>query len=254
MKKFIISLLLLLHRWSLHLYPAAFRAEFGEEMESVFDAALTEASQKGPRAIALLCLQELADLPISLSQAYAHSWGTMQPQPVQAPGLHWLPAWALLTTLAIPISWLLSGPLAAALLLILELFLKPVVSAPSILDGSILRALGFLAALAVTIAISQWLLLRPYLPYAGWWILVTGLGWLMAGLLYAAAITLSLDQDFLPSAGLLLVFVLLGAAVGSVQWLFLRRVIPRTGVVDLSPLAAIMGLYLLSAIIGLLIR
>lgn len=229
MKLIVVPLLIRLHRWSLHLYPAAFRAEFGEEMESVFDATLTEAGQKGPQAIALLCLQELADLPISLSQAYAHSWGTMQPQPVQVPGLHWLPAWALLTTLAIPISWLLSGPLAAALLLFLELFLKPMVSAPSILDGSILRALGFLAALAMTIAICQWLLLRPYLPFAGWWILVTGLGWLMAGLLYAAAITLSLGQDFLSNAGLLLVFALLGAAVGLAQWLFLRRVIPRAG-------------------------
>ena len=117
----VVPLLLRLHRWSLFLYPAAFRAEFGEEMETVFDAALTEAGQKNPRAIALVCLQELADFPVSLSQAYAHSWGTMRPQPVQAPGLPWLPAWALLTTLAIPIAWLLSGPLGAALLLAFDL-------------------------------------------------------------------------------------------------------------------------------------
>lgn len=229
MKLIVVPLLLRLHRWSLFLYPAAFQAEFGEEMEAVFDAALTEAGQKGSNAIALVCLQELGDLPVSLSQAYAHSWGTMRPQPVRAPGLAWLPAWALLTTLAIPIAWLLSGPLGAALLLALDLILKPMTGVPSFLDGSILRALGFLAALALTIGIFQWLLLRPYLPFAGWWILVTGLGWLTAGLLFTAATTLSLGQDPLLTAGLLFVFVFIGAAVGLAQWLFLRRVIPRAG-------------------------
>ncbi len=229
MKLIVVPLLLHLHRWSLFLYPAAFRAEFGEEMETVFDAALTEAGQKNPRAIALVCLQELGDLPVSLSQAYTHSWGTMRLQPVQAPGLPWLPAWALLTTLAIPIAWLLSGPLGAALLLAIDLTFKPLTGVPSFLDESILRALGFLAALALTIGIFQWLLLRPYLPYAGWWILVTGLGWLTAGLLFAAATIMSLGQNLLSTIGLLFVFALLGAAVGLAQWLFLRRVIPRAG-------------------------
>lgn len=229
MKLIVVPLLIRLHRWSLHLYPAAFRAEFGEEMESVFDATLTEAGQKGPQAIATVCLQELADLPFSLSQAYADSWQTLKPQPVQAPGLPWLPAWALLTTVAIPLAWLLSAPLGAAFLLTVNMITGPVIGLPSFLDGNMLRALGFLAALALTMAIFQWLLLRPYLPYAGWWILVTGLGWLTAGLLFAGAITLSLGQDLLSTAGLLLAFALLGAAVGLVQWLFLRRVIPGAG-------------------------
>lgn len=229
MKTAAISLLLLLHRWSLCLYPAAFRAEFGGEMEAVFGAALAEASQKGSRAMATVCLQELADLPAGLSQAYAHSWQTLKPQPVRVPGLPWLPAWALLTTMAIPLAWLLSAPLGAGLLLAFNLIAGPVIGLPSFLDGNLLRALGFLAALALTMAIFQWLLLRPYLPYAGWWILVTGLGWLTAGLLFAAAITLSLGQDLLSTAGLLFVFALLGAAVGLAQWLFLRRVIPRAG-------------------------
>ena len=41
----VVPLLLRFHRWSLLLYPAAFRAEFGEEMEAVFDTALTEAGR-----------------------------------------------------------------------------------------------------------------------------------------------------------------------------------------------------------------
>jgi hypothetical protein len=86
-----------------------------------------------------------------------------------------------------------------------------------------------LAALALTLAIFQWLLLRPYLPYAGWWILVTGLGWLTAGILFIVATTMALGQDLISTAGLLFVFALLGFAVGLAQWLFLRRVIPRAG-------------------------
>jgi hypothetical protein len=224
-----LRLFLRLYTLFMKLYPRQFQEEFGEEMATVFSTSLVEAGQKGPKAIATVCLQELADLPFSLSQAYAHSWQTLKPQPVQAPGLPWLPAWALLTTVAIPLAWLLSAPLGAAFLLALNPIIGPGTDLPSFLDGDMLRALGFLAALALTMAIFQWLLLRPYLPHAGWWILVTGLGWLAAGLLFAATITLSLGQDLLSTAGLLLAFALLGAAVGLVQWLFLRRVIPGAG-------------------------
>lgn len=155
--------------------------------------------------------------------------GELEAHPVRAPGLPWLPAWALLTTIAIPVAWLLSGPLGAALLPAFDLIFKPMIGSPSFLDGTVLRALGFLVALVLTVAIFQWLLLRPYLPNAGWWILVTGLGWLTAGFLFVAATTMPLRQNLISDAGLLIIFALLGAAVGLTQWLFLRRVILRAG-------------------------
>jgi len=227
--KLFVRLLISFYAFLLRLYPRQFREEFQDEMQSVFDDSLTEGGQKNPRAIAQVCLQELADLPVSLSQAYLQSWQVLKPQPVRAPGLPWLPVWAILTTMAIPVAWLLSGPLGAALLLAFDLISKPLNGLPSFLDGNILRALGFLAALALTVAIFQWLLLRPYLPHAGWWILVTGLGWLAGGFLFIAAAILLLSQDLTSIAGVLLVFALLGLAVGLAQWLFLRRIFPRAG-------------------------
>jgi len=45
MRQAIISLLFGWYRWSLRLYPAAFRAEFGTEMEAVFTTAVREAAR-----------------------------------------------------------------------------------------------------------------------------------------------------------------------------------------------------------------
>ena len=79
MKPEIVSVLIHIYHYLLRLYPAVFRSEFGGEMWTVFDAALTEAGQSGSRAIALVCLQEVADLPVSLSQAYLQSWQALKP-------------------------------------------------------------------------------------------------------------------------------------------------------------------------------
>ena len=52
----------------LRLYPRRFRAEFGDEMQSVFNEAICDKS--GRRSV-LLFLRELCDLPSSLLEAYA---------------------------------------------------------------------------------------------------------------------------------------------------------------------------------------
>ncbi len=56
-----MRMLLALYRALLRLYPPAFRARFGAEMEDVFVAALAEA--RDPLAAAALCVRELRDLP-----------------------------------------------------------------------------------------------------------------------------------------------------------------------------------------------
>ena len=62
----IISALIGCYLWSLRLYPAAFRAEFGDEMANVFSEALAEAQKKGSVPVLILFLRELRDLPASL--------------------------------------------------------------------------------------------------------------------------------------------------------------------------------------------
>ncbi len=56
----------------LRLYPRRFRAEFGEEMQSVFNEAI--CGRSGRRST-LHFLRELHDLPGSLLEAYATAWG-----------------------------------------------------------------------------------------------------------------------------------------------------------------------------------
>jgi hypothetical protein len=56
----------------LRLYPRAFRAQFGEEMQSVFGEALTEAAEHGRAEVFLM--REWRDALPSLAAAYAQEW------------------------------------------------------------------------------------------------------------------------------------------------------------------------------------
>ncbi len=58
-----------LYRRLIHLYPAAFQAEFGEEMLDVFAEKLAEAE----RRVFMVALRELADLPFNLLQEHLHN-------------------------------------------------------------------------------------------------------------------------------------------------------------------------------------
>lgn len=69
-----------------HLYPADFQAEFGEELKSVFEAILKDASQNGGGSVAAVCLRELRDLPINLLRAHLekkHMIKILHSQPVR---------------------------------------------------------------------------------------------------------------------------------------------------------------------------
>jgi hypothetical protein len=71
-----------------------------------------------------------------------------------------------------------------------------------------------LVATGLVIGLLQWIVLRQYLRQAGWWIVYSTLGW-TAG--WGIIITL-----IPPQLGILTEPVL-GAALGTTQWLFLRR-------------------------------
>jgi len=68
------------------LYPAYFREEFGDELKSVFEAMLKDASRSGGWSVAGVCLRELRDLPINLLRAHLekkHMIKILHSQPVR---------------------------------------------------------------------------------------------------------------------------------------------------------------------------
>lgn len=57
----------------LRLYPPRFRAEFAEEMQGVFEDALTDSVRHGQRYAALWCAHELSTLPAEVARAHWHT-------------------------------------------------------------------------------------------------------------------------------------------------------------------------------------
>jgi len=250
MKRAIINLLIRFQGWSLHLYPAAFVTEFGEEMQDTFSAAVQEASEKGAPAVTAVCAKELLTLPGSLLSAYAKGWRTLQPEPVGAPSLRWVPGWALLIVVSLPIAWVLSAPLGAALILLLSLVFGTAFEVPSFINVSDVRAFGFFLALVVTLTTSLWLLLRPQVRHAGWWIPVTVLGWLAAGIIVPITGYWLLREDIIQTAPLFMFILLAGATIALSQWLFLRYIIPRAGLWIVISLLAFTPMLLVGGTVG----
>ncbi len=73
----------------------------------------------------------------------------------------------------------------------------------------------------------QYGLLRRSLPRMGGWVLTTFGGWLLGMLLVALLSRLERPGVFLENFDLVLLFM--GFSIGAVQWLLLRRRLPRAG-------------------------
>jgi hypothetical protein len=143
------------------------------------------------------------------------------------PNIRWVSGWVLLSALAIPFAGLLMAPIAT--------FLHAVVNAFSAIgwftigSGEITQAIGTLFGLAIATSVTQWLLLRPFLPGAHRWIPVTMAGWLVGGLVIAAEVTLSNSLGLPTMLAFALGAVSIGALIGGAQMLFLRRIMPNAG-------------------------
>ncbi len=68
-----------LYRVLLHLYPASFRDEFGEEMLEVFSKSLREASRQSVAALADRSLHEFAGLSLSIVRIHKIRYSRRQP-------------------------------------------------------------------------------------------------------------------------------------------------------------------------------
>ncbi len=100
-------------------------------------------------------------------------------------------------------------------------------------DGS--TTFAQLAAIAPVFALagavlgaSQWLMLRRYIQRAGWWIGATAAGW-MAGYLWSLLL-FPPGSDTSPNLALWLLFLFIGLASGSCQWLLMRLQFERASI------------------------
>jgi len=125
------------------------------------------------------------------------------------------PFWVVLSTLAIPI--------ALGITFIILKILTDQIGGYIMINGQkritedYLFMFVFVPLFCLLTGFVQYLLLRRYLPQMGWWILVTGLGWL------SVMVSLQLMNFMLANLSILLGFPLIGALIGFFQWLLLRR-------------------------------
>jgi len=82
----------------------------------------------------------------------------------------------------------------------------------------------------------QWVILRQWVPRAGWWVLVSGvgsfLGYLATFLGMSLAIGVAGGEDgsaYVMFPGFGVAFAFAGALAGTIQWIVLRRWVPRAG-------------------------
>jgi hypothetical protein len=105
-----------------------------------------------------------------------------------------------------------------------------------VLISAVISVVGFAGSRAVVgavtgagIGLGQWLFLRQRLPHAGWWLLVTtvgfAVGWTIGGAVGMAVGRSGIDWTI----GWVIGFAVTGAVAGLGQWLLLRRGLAQAG-------------------------
>ncbi len=231
------------------LYPRAFREEYKQEIRAVNKAIMDDACERGFTALMLVFVREMVAiiqsvLVVSLSslkdsrEAYMKSEivpngpqkGTQEIALSGKPGnpkFLWVSGWVLLSVLTIPLTGLIMAPIAALLLSVANTF--STIGWFAMYSGEITQAIGILSGLAITTSVTQWLLLRPFLPGAQRWIPATMAGWLIGGLVIAVEVTVSNSLGLPTMLARALGAVSIGAILGGAQMLYLRRIIPNAG-------------------------
>lgn len=134
------------------------------------------------------------------------------------------PGWVVLSTLSIPIAWLISWAIISQIGRVVGGTIE--VAGRTRITEDFLLDYVFFTLLVLMTGFLQYLLLRRYLPRAGWWIVATALGWpLGIAVVYLgyAIWPVVLNANSTWSA------MLIGAVTGLAQWLVLRRRVPRAG-------------------------
>jgi hypothetical protein len=161
---------------------------------------------------------------LSASADHPLDSGTIH-QPVGAPGWGWVVRWVLLTTAAIPAALILSAPFAAVALWFQKLGAQAGLWAGE--NRTILTMSGFIASLALTLAVAQWYMLRSRLPRARGWFAATVAGLLLVGLILWIGLTMIPTLTWNPGWSMAVLALSAGTGLGLAQWLYLRRIVPQ---------------------------
>ena len=217
-----MKLLVNLHRLLRACYPAGFRAQFGAEMETVFEVGIL-AAKDNPQKLLVLFGREIRDWPGSLLREYWDAWRHKEISMVtnlKQPAWYFYAAWILLSTLAIPLALALTFAVLA--LITDQIGGIILVNGQQRTTEDYLFLFVFVPLFWLLTSFVQYLLLRRYLPQMGWWIAATGLGWLSA-LASMQVFDFLFDSVFLSDWGFVFGFTLIGTLIGFCQWLLLRR-------------------------------
>jgi hypothetical protein len=145
--------------------------------------------------------------------------------PERGIGLLWVAGWTLLITAAIPAALVAMTPLAVSIWGLFNLGVRAGLW-PAV-QLSTLQPLGFVTALALSLATVQWYLLRRYLPQTWRWFVATATGMLLGGII-SGAILFRADIQSWQSYWIMAAMLLpLGLGVGVMQWLVLRLYMPN---------------------------
>lgn len=209
----------------LRLYPRQFRAQFGDEMMTVFVQAIEDNNRTG-KAFRFF-LRELRDLPLNLARAHWRSKINKEFSMtiIKKPGLGFYPTWIFVMTLSVPIAFFLNFAILRIIMnLIGDYIYVDRVSHPT---EDYLGLYTFIPIMGLIMGLLQYWLLRRYLPRMGWWVLATVGGWVIGLLLIFISSWLQIWS--IESFDLDLAFIVMGLSIGTGQWLLLRRRLSRSG-------------------------
>jgi MFS family permease len=230
----------------LPLYPNNFRSTFNDEIQDIFLKIVIEAEEQGGFGLLKTSMRELNSLVASIIKERWHELkslkeevmtpeenvpdaaasgggGALSVEVIGMPGWKWIPMWTVLMAATIPAALILMAPLTALLLLILNLGVNTGIL--SSFNDDQLHLVGFFISLSLTLATTQWLLLRNYLRSAWTWFVATAGGLLLGGLLGTLGIALPSNVNLDPRLGMLALLLLIGFAVGFAQWLVIRKTV-----------------------------
>jgi len=230
----------------LPLYPNHFRKTFNDEIQDIFLKIMVEAEEQGGFGFLSTSMRELNYLVVSIIKERWHELksrkekvmtpeenlpdtaasgggGASSIEVVGMPGWKWIPTWVVLTTAAIPAALILMVPLAALLLLLLSWGVNNGIL--SSVNYDLLFPVGFFISFSLSLAVTQWLMLRCYLPNGRSWFLATVGGILLVGLLAIFIVALSSNVNLDPIWGMAALLLPIGIVVGFAQWLVLRQIL-----------------------------
>ena len=144
---------------------------------------------------------------------------------IRKPEWYFYPGWIFLTVLCVPVAFFIT----LAILRLVIHFMGAVIYVNGVrhITEDFLAIYIFIPVVGFLMGSLQYGLLSRYLPRMGGWVLATADGWILGLVLIVAGSWLNPWPQVSPD--IRLAFIVLGLSIGMLQWLLLRRRLPRAG-------------------------